>query len=153
MPAQEVILAIASDVTPPPTQPQTVDRGLVAAPTISGIIEDEALVMVISHSCEFTKTESNLNYPVLVAPIASMGEMDSGLRGQVRKDGVTRYWPLPVDEFVPDESAVDLTLVQPVLRQDLLAGTRICSIPPDGRLALADRLTSMISLRERRDDL
>jgi hypothetical protein len=90
--------------------------------------EEEALVMVISHSCEFTKTARNPNYPILVAPL------------------------VPANEWVEDESAVDLTLVQPVLGQQLLDGDRRCSMALDGRIALADRLFSMLSLLRRPDD-
>ena len=133
-------------------QGDLVDGVLVAVPTVSGIIEDEALVMVISHSCEFTKTTRHADYPILVAPLVLLADLDPSLRGKVRTDDVTRYWPLPASEWVEDESAVDLTLAQPVLRQHLVAGDRRCSMTSVGRIALADRLFSMLSLLRRPDD-
>ena len=95
--------------------------------------------------------KAEAGYPILVAPLADVGAMDGGLQGKVRNDEVTRYRPLPI-LGAADEFTVDLSLVQPVLRQDLLAGQRFFSMPPEGRLALADRLFSMISIRERPDD-
>jgi hypothetical protein len=133
-------------------QGDIVDGVVAAAPTTSGIVEEVALVMMISHSCEFTKTARNPDYPILVAPLLPLADLDASLRGKVRTDDVTRYWPLPANEWVEDESAVDLTLVQPVLGQQLLDGDRRCSMAPDGRIALADRLFSMLSLLRRPDD-
>jgi hypothetical protein len=125
----------------------------IGVPQDSGeVLEAAGLIMVVSHSCEFTKTMTKPGYPILVAPAVEISAFDPGRQGQIRNDLVTRYWPLPVGGPVDLELAVDLGLVQPVLRQDLLGGDRWASAPAVGRIALADRLFSMISLRKRPDD-
>lgn len=134
-------------------QGDIVDEVTVATPTPQdGVVEAPARVIVVSHSCEYTKTAGNPGYPILVAPIVELDGLPGGLGGLIRRDSVTRYWRLPIARWFEVESAVDLSLVQPVLGADLLGGVRVCSMTASGRIALADRLFSMLSLRRRPDD-
>lgn len=83
----------------------------------------DASAMVISHDCEFPKSQRwGLGYRLLVAPLRRIAQFDQGHGevGMVRKGEVRFLFPLPVSDCLDDEYAVDFTGIQPVTAPELL---------------------------------
>jgi hypothetical protein len=123
----------------------------VFVPANDLVFSGPARVMVISHSCDFTKAESNRpNLPILVAPVLRVDDVESDLRGHAENDRVARYMRLPDEGPTEDGCVAALSLIQPVAASTIAQGTRIGRIPEDARLALADRIVMLLFQSDRK---
>lgn len=108
-------------------------------------------VVVVSHSCEFTKAAGRRapsDYPILVAPARSLGAFPSGQHQQFR-DGKVVFAPyLPVEDPINEELIVDLKLTQPIAAADLMEASLACCMHPDQRRLFQNRI-ALFFLRER----
>lgn len=89
--------------------------------------------MVLSHSCDCDKYFAELErdrvpepdcWPVTVAPIHEISELDAGKAGDARRNRIKRFFYLPAEGGF-DEMVVDLWFEQPI---------PIVQLDPDGRL-------------------
>jgi hypothetical protein len=115
---------------------------------VPGLGPASGLVLVVSHSCEYTKAAENQPLrPLLISPVVGLVELPDGQGGLVARGQVARYWPLPTNGPLTP-CAADFASIQPVLASELLDGTRIASMDENGQHLLVARLLEFLSNRE-----
>jgi hypothetical protein len=97
-------------------------------------------VIVVAHSCEYTKAVRQRERPLSIAPLLPADELPGGQPGDARAGRMSRYWPLP--EVPPLEAGfvADFANIQPLVAEDLEQAERVVSIDDAGQLALVGRL-------------
>lgn len=136
-------------------RPQEVAQGDVfedvrfLVPLPEGMYEDSGNVIVISHGCDCEKSLlRDRDRPVLISPLMPLDDLPGGQPGDARAGRMARYWPLGGPDPRSAEFGVDLLLIQPILVDDLLLGTRRRSIDDNGQILLGARVAKVITYRE-----
>jgi hypothetical protein len=103
-------------------------------------VEEQGPVIVVAHSCEYTKATRQRERPLSIAPLLQTDELPGGQPGDARAGRMSRYWPLP--EVPPLEAGfvADFANIQPLVAEDLEHAERVTSIDDDGQVALVGRL-------------
>jgi hypothetical protein len=113
-----------------------------------GLFEAVGRVMVISHSCDCEKAvERDPHRPISVVPLIRLEDLPGGQDGLVRKHAMSRYWALPEEGPMSEGWAADFAHLQPLLVEDLQAGSRLVSADEAGQTLLVARLLKVLGYR------
>jgi hypothetical protein len=101
--------------------------------------------VVITHDCEIDKpSRRSLVYVALVRPLAGVAEEHrEGFRSNTRH----RAFYLPANEYLPDESYVDLRRMTPVVGNVIGELPRLACMNEDGRSMLREQLFRFFTRR------